>query len=422
MPDRQPTRIVAWIVVLAAAGLIAGVTLYRGLDLKFDFHYFYLDARYVWEHRALNPDHTNPDVFARRQLPFYLPIVPLALAPLTTAGKVPAAIVWSMLQVAAFLGSVVLLIRWVERLRGTGSGHSAIVPVAAAVLIGSAAIFEAARFNQVSFFVLALVLLGINPVKPGARDRAGIWLGLATLLKLLPAVFLIWLVLKRRWAAVVEFAATVMIVGVLPCLMTFGQERTMAYHREWWEHNLLGDAAAGMTNPDLTDHFIDHRNQSFTAVASRWLDPTHPYHLPFQPLILDDRASVWVGRGAAAILLLGLGIATWRAWNTISWPRRLIEASVFCIAMIVFSPLLRQYYLVWALPGLVVAVCALEQGQRLRRLGQIALLVWLAGMIGWLFETARAAGVHLAMLIVLGILLLRMSSVWKVQTTNSADR
>jgi hypothetical protein len=78
------------------------------------------------------------------------------------------------------------------------------------------------------------------------------------------------------------------------------------------------------------------------------------------------------------------------------------------LAMLIFAPLLRQYYLIWALPGLVLlARIAIDPvGGRRQRLGQLGLALWLAGMLAWLAPTARAYGAHLLVLILLAIVLL----------------
>jgi hypothetical protein len=79
--------------------------------------------------------------------------------------------------------------------------------------------------------------------------------------------------------------------------------------------------------------------------------------------------------------------------------------------MLVFSPLLRQYYLVWALPALVLCVRAAVGIARVARTaGRIGVAVWLAGMVAWLWPEPRSYGAHLVMLIVLATLVLRIGA------------
>jgi hypothetical protein len=239
--------------------------------------------------------------------------------------------------------------------------------------------------------------------------------------KLLPGIFAIWLILKRQWAAVAAWVVTVLVVALLPSLVVFGPRGTLEYHRQWWDFNVRGAAARGMIDAHLRSHFIDHRNQSISAVVARLCWSEHPRAAKFQPLKLDERACRRVSQGLAIVLAIGLVWMTRRAapsfqrQNTsdgVDGNRGRIEAAVYLLAMLVFSPLLRTYYLVWALPGLALLTChALDDRARLsQRLGQIGLALWLVGMLAWLSDSARASGVHLIMLIALGAVLLRLSA------------
>jgi hypothetical protein len=191
--------------------------------------------------------------------------------------------------------------------------------------------------------------------------------------------------------------------------VAFGPQATLAYHRQWWSHNLRGDSAGGLLDPDLPAHFIDRRNQSIFQVLARLTWPEHPFRAPRQPLRLDRQTCVWVACGLNGLLLAALLAATRRPWRAISVWRRHAEAAVFAIGMLVFSPLLRQYYLVWVLPALVLLAQAAARDDlpRVRRLGWTGLGVWAAGMLAWIWPISRLLGAHLAMLIAMGILLLR---------------
>lgn len=409
-----------WPVWALAALLIvvAGVSLHRAAVPKADFKYFYLDARYVWTHRALNPKLSDKDGRPGRQLPFYLPVVPLLLSPLAAFGPKPAAVFWTLGHVVALAYSIKVLRGWVE---ADSSGRSHVL-VLAAGLVALPAIIETAHFNQLSFFVLALVLAGLAALERGAPLRAGLWLGLATVLKLLPAVFAVWLVLKRRWTALGALAATAVVVALLPCLAVFGPGDTGNYHRLWWEYNLRGAAARGKGDAKLRSHLLDYHNQSLTAVLMRSTWSEHPYRTRFQPVHLSERTS----RGLARALLIGLAAAllwlTRRRWKNsqrqiVSDERRRwrIEAAVYLLAMLIFAPLLRTYYLVCALPALILLVQDAVRATQTpaRRLGRVGLALWLLGMLAWTSEAARAYGAHLIVLVALaGILLWLGAQSW----------
>jgi alpha-1,2-mannosyltransferase len=387
------------VVLIVGLGLLSW---HRAAHGEFDFEHFYLDAHYLWTHGELNPSVDDPDPSLRRRLPFYLPVVTLVLSPLTAFGRQPAALAWAFAQVAALGYCLNVLRRWGV---GRDARAPAVAAFAAALLLAIPAFLEASKFNQLSYFVLALVLGATSALDRDRPARAGVLLGLATMLKLLPGIFLVWLVLKRRWSAVGAFVLTALVVSLVPSLAFFGPQRTAEYHRQWWAYNVQGDAAQGLLNADLREHFIDWRNQSIAQVVARLAWPEHPYAMRHQPLHLDRRTCAWLAGGISVLLLAALVWCTRRWWTALSVERRHAEAAVYAIAMLVLSPLLRQYYLVWALPGLVLLARA-AAGGTFRRWGQIGLVIWAIGMLAWLWPAARLLGAHLIMLMVLGVLLL----------------
>ena len=414
---RRLHRAVALGLVVLLTGL--GLLSYdRARRMRFDFAHFYLDARYVWENRALNPQVTrDAPSEEERQLPFYLPAVPALLAPLAAFGPQPAALLWAAAQVAA-LGAVLrVLRRWGGAGPPAASGDAAF---ALALLLTLPALIEAARFNQVSFFVLALVVGGVHALEHRHPWLAGAALAAAAVLKLLPILFLPWLLLKRQWSAAAAMVVTGAAVAVVPPLACFGPERTGAYYREWAAYNT--ESARGMLDPDLPEHFINHRNQSITQVLARlaWAEHPYPLPLPHRPQLAPHTIE-WLGRAIAAGLLAALLWSTRRPWGLLTEPRRRAEAAAYALALLVVSPLVRQYYLVWALPAVVLLArgavgergAADEVGSEppRPRAARIGLAVWTAGMALWLWPTARLCGAHLIMLVVLGGLLLAATRV-----------
>lgn len=414
LPTVPPSRL--YLLGLAVLLLIVGgVSLRRAAGLQFDFHYFYLDADYVWQHGELNPDLSHPDPLKQRQLPFYLPVVPLLLSPLAAGGRWPAAVLWSAGHCVALTCGLTALRRWARP--PTAQSHSKIsaeAVVALACLLGLPAILEAARFNQLSFFVLALALGGVAALERGRATRAGFLFGFAAVLKLLPAVFLVWLALKRQWRALAVAVATIVIVAALPCLIVFGPQKTLEYHRQWWTHNFHGAPARGMADAGLREHFIDYRNQSAPAVCARLFWADHPHRAPDQPVHLSPATCRWIGFGVLVLLAAALFVQTRRRFKDLTVDAIHAEAAAYGLAMLVFSPLLRQYYLVWALPALVwFCRRAVAESPPAgppphdTRVARFSLFLWLAGLLAWLFPIARTYGFHLWLLIALGALLLR---------------
>ncbi len=403
MRDPRGARRAAVVGALILSGAVTAVSYTQARKLDFDFHHFYRDARYVWDHGALNPDRDNPEVLEQRQLPFYLPVVALMLSPMTFAGVETGAVIWSLMHGVALFASLIVLYRWAPARTSDGG---AILGVAC--LAALPAVYEAARFSQVSFVVLALLLMGFTALQSGRKTACGVLFGFAAVLKLLPGVLLIWLLLKRQWTAVAVAAACIVIVAGGPCLIVFGPQQTAEYHREWLADNLGHDGRRGLVDRAEPSHFVDHRNQSIAAVVQRAFWPQHPAKAAWQPFALSRAACVRISLSLAALLALGLALATRMPATALTRTARQAEFAAYLIAMLVFSPLLRQYYLVWCLPALVVlaGLIADPPSPRLQRLGCSGLAIWLAGMAAWLWPTARIYGIHLLMLVCIAALLL----------------
>lgn len=388
-----------WIGLLALLGTVGVISFVRAQEAgRFDFEHFYLDAQYVWQHDQLPPP-------AERELPFYLPVVPLLLSPVAFGGRTVAAALWTAGQIACVAYILRELARWFTAHQRVPTAAG---PLALLCLIAAPALYEASKFNQLSFLTLAILLAAFAALEREQRFTAGTLFGLATAIKLLPVVFIVWLLLKRQWRALAGCAAATLVVVFLPCLLAFGPARTTQYHREWWAHNVCGAPTRGMTDADLPEHFIDHRNQSLTAICARLFTADHPYRAPYQPFQLDAQTSTWLARGVLLGLLAGLVWLTRRPARELNERARRAEFAAYLLAMWVFSPLSRQYYLVWALPALTLFLrCALaDPTSRRARLGRIAVLIWLGSMVAWAFETARLYGVHWLALVILGVLLL----------------
>lgn len=408
--------VIGLILLLAAT---AGVSFTRAVQPRFDFKHFYLDLRYVWEHGVLNPVEDDPDPDRERQLPFYLPSVPLLLSPIAAFGLVSAAAVWTVAQVVSLGLTLWLLRAWVRERPGLADP---VLCLALGCVLALPALYEAAKFNQVSFVVLVLVVGGVRSLERGRLTRSGLLFGAAVTLKLLPAVFIAWLVLKREWRALLAALGTTAGLAVLPCLIAFGSDRTLTYYRDWWRHNVEGPPSTGWIAKDLREHFIDRRNQSIGAVLARLTQPDHRFADPWQPVELSPRRCRQLALTLTGVLGVALLWFTRRPARQLSEAKLRCEAAVYALAMLVFSPLLRQYYLVWALPALVLLVYFATDPIPLhrQRLAQVGLLLWLLGMAAWLSKIARSYGAHLVLLIALGVLVLLCG--WATRRCSPASR
>lgn len=398
-----------WVFVLVAAALLSFGRGYRG---AYDFRHFYLDAAYVWQHGGLNPSLDPSDPKGNRQLPFYLPVVPLVISPVAAGGMQAGAAIWAALQVGA-LGYVLYRLRsWT---RAGREPHHASLTWSLLVLLSLPAIYEAVRFNQVTWFTLALLLAAQHALERGRDLRAGAWFAAAAVLKLLPALFGVWLLLKRRWAAALAMAVASLLIAFIPPIILFGPQKAWQYHQEWWDYNVThGGSRRFLTIEEWgphSEHFVDRRNQSIATVCARLFWPDSHVRAAWQPLSLTLEQTLLLANGITITLFLVLLLSTRgrltagdvRVGDGGLWRLR-GEFAVFGIAIQVLAPLSRLYYLAWTMPALALLVWyATPANPRLLTrailAGRLGVLFWFLGMAAWPWRIFREVGLHQVMLI-----------------------
>ena len=73
---------------------------------------------------------------------------------------------------------------------------------------------------------------GVLALSRGLPARCGVWLGLAAMYKVMPIIFLPYLLWKRQWKAALGMAATVCLVSLLPGLY-LGWQKNLQLHAQW---------------------------------------------------------------------------------------------------------------------------------------------------------------------------------------------
>lgn len=199
-----------WLGCVLALGLVgAGRSvsiLYRPLDSP-DFATYYLAARMldlapsaIYDTMALNTLTSN-DGPREALLYSYPPFLAGVMRPL---GQLPypyAVGVWLILELLCMIGGVIglrALTRW-------PGGRAGAIAMWGAVCLFTPA-HEAILLGQVTPILLLLVVLAalLLDKSNGRKDfLAGGLLGVATLIKIFPAILLVYLLLRRRWWAIV---------------------------------------------------------------------------------------------------------------------------------------------------------------------------------------------------------------------------
>ncbi|MGY1671147.1 glycosyltransferase 87 family protein [Geodermatophilus sp. SYSU D00710] len=183
---------------------------------------------------------------------------------------------------------------------------------------------ETIGFGQVNLMLMALVLADVAALRRGSR-WAGVGIGLAAAVKLTPGLFVVWLLLTRRWrpagvAVGTAAAATLLALAVAP-----------ATSWRFWTETLWQTERVGAL--DKTS------NQSLLGALARLTDPAAP-----------PRA-VWAVLAAAAlVLVLARAVRVTRAGDDLA------GVALTGLAACLVSPVSWSHHFVWLVPALVVLV------------------------------------------------------------------
>lgn len=118
--------------------------------------------------------------------------------------------------------------------------------------------FETLNLNVV---LLALVIGTWRDLEAGRDERAGVWLGLATALKVFPALLIMYAALRGRWRAAAWGAGWALAITLLP-LVPYGIEGGLATLTDWV--HLSRDGTEGLRGG----------SQSLMALVERWGAPS----------------------------------------------------------------------------------------------------------------------------------------------------
>jgi alpha-1,2-mannosyltransferase len=309
-------------VVGAVAAAVAGYLVYLsplwmwhgGFDLK-----VYRGAVLWWlDHKPLYAFHHNKTPYGFTYPPFAaLTMLPMAWVSETTA------------QFIAFVASAAVVV---------GTTWWLVVPVAArhrwprwfAVALAVPLVYlmepvrETLAYGQVNLYLVALVLADAVLLARGSR-LAGAGIGLATAIKLTPGLFIVYLLVTRRWRqaglAIATFAAATLGTWAL----------APGTSSQFWTATLFDTSRVGREG--------SADNQSVLGLLTRlagtggWADRVWPL---------------------AAAVVLGIGLAraraAWRAGD------ELVGLTLTGLTSCLVSPISWTHHLYWVVPAVLVLV------------------------------------------------------------------
>lgn len=271
------------------------------------------------------------------RLPFlYPPLAAVLLAPISLVPRAPADWVWDLATVAVLVAcaraAFAPLLGRLDRLRLAG-----LAAVTAAVL-ATAPVADHLSFGQVGVFLMGLCVADCAAPQP--RWPRGALVGLATAVKLVPGIFVVYLwITGRRRAAATAIATAALATALGAAVDPSGSVR-------YWTHVIFATGAGSNVS-----YFS---NQSLLGIVGRVVPPFL-------------RAPAWLA-GAAAVGWFGLRGAARAARRG----HELVGVAVAGLVGVLLSPISWINHLVWLV--LILGVLVGDGRRRARLL--VAGLLW----------------------------------------------
>jgi hypothetical protein len=415
-PPPRISRLRGWLPLIAAAAVyvvtMICVVAWRNAGVRWEDSYESVRARttsdfrdYWWTARYFREEGGITTQFG---LHGYLPFFTILMTPWSFLPLPVAAALFAALS----LGLAALSVVMAEMLLGGGLGPRP--RWATLVALGL-------MLPYIHASAALLLVAGWFLIERGREWEAGAALGLATLLKLLPGLLIVFFLIKRRWRAAVAAAAVALVLGLGLPLISLGYHTTVTEHGALFDRLTL-EHSAWATISAAQPRQAYYNNMGMPAVLRRLLTPLNAVPPEKGAPLYVNLANVPAGAifGLYAALLAGVLAGSVAA--ALRRPVQHVETrneahrmraqfGCWCGAMLLASPLLWVHYLPVAYWPLALVADRAERLHRARDPGRwwaaAALLAWLAGALLLAWPAARAAGAQLAALLVLWLAVLR---------------
>ncbi len=250
----------------------------------------------------------------------YPPFAALAMAPMGLVGWHTAILI----SVALSAGATFAVLYWLVGpiIQRHGWPRWFALAVAAELAAAFEPLRETVNFGQVNLVLLAMVAGDLLLLLRRGHRLAGVGVGLATAIKLTPGVFIVYLLVTRRWRAAGVASATAAAATWLAATLAPDASRVF-WTDAVWNTDRVGSTA-----------FVS--NQSLNGIVSR-LDP------------LEPSMSLWAALAVAALAVWALRVRRAVAGRD--------EATALALTGIfgaLISPITWVHHLVWVLPAVVL--------------------------------------------------------------------
>lgn len=282
-------------VLIIVTGVITALRALKGSN---DFDAYYAAGRAVLE--RIDP-YADPDEKAVSLIPkgtfLYPPFAAIFFSLFAVFPLGAAAFVWNVFNFA-LLAVIVFAARgllsssdtaWIPRIKQIPLWEKYLLAVMSAGIL-----FDNISMAQINILVLALTLSGVWLIEQKKGLWGGVCIAFAVALKLTPALFIFYVILRRRWSGIAGFVLGLLLSFFLIPAAIFGYDQNIKYHQNWmdrlsgssnqWERGFTADAYPNLLNPNpekyaeeeeafkaYLEGYLTAKNQSVTAVLHRLL-------------------------------------------------------------------------------------------------------------------------------------------------------
>lgn len=336
----QRARRAIYTLLFLEIGLVIGfAAIYKPFDLNI----------YLWGGRAITHGLRLYHVEADSNWFTYPPFAAALFTPLNAVPVVIIRLLWELGTVAALAWACVLTLR----LAGYRPDRMVVLAMTAVAFVLEP-MYHTLFLGQVNIFLMTLCLVDVWLVSRGRT--AGIGVGVATAVKLVPGIFVLYFLLTRRWRAALVSSATFAACGLLGYLVNPADSRL------YW-----------------TKLFYDT-----SRVSAPYISNQSPYALAVR--LLGGVAHVGAWYYAVPLVLGAVGMAV-----AVTLTRRqdwLGAATVTGVTGLLVSPISWTHHWVWVLPALVV----LLRGGKAARISAVCGFVLFVLAPMWFTPRTHTAG------------------------------
>jgi len=255
------------ILAVAASLIMLGIyTAWRTHNGSTDFDTFYYAARHVIDGAPLYAPMKGVSPY------IYPPFFACLISGLALLSLEAASFLWYILSLALFAVSMavsaILIFGHTDIRRIWDS--ALFLPKAIFLILAGTIFIDNISLLQSNILLFFAVVTGLYYFKKRRFIIGGMLFGLAISIKLLPALFLAYFIVKRKFKMAVSCLIWIAVFTLIVPALFLGPKETLD-SLAVWNRSMFAKSISNVPNDDMMGQMFNPVNQSITASLSRWL-------------------------------------------------------------------------------------------------------------------------------------------------------